>query len=76
MTDQTKEAEQGKKLVEYNCRKKEELKRLNEQITKQDDTAEHKPRSYMNNYVYAGSLSVFALAIGGYLLYSKFKKPE
>ena len=60
--------EQGKKLVEYNCRKKEELKRLNEQITKQDDMAEHKPRSYMNNYVYAGGLSVFALAIGGYLL--------
>ena len=26
--------EQGKKLVEYNCRKKEELKRLNYQITK------------------------------------------
>ena len=25
--------EQGKKLVEFNCRKKEELKRLNEQIT-------------------------------------------
>ena len=28
----------------------------------------------MNNYVYAGGLSVFGLAIGGYLLYSKFKK--
>ena len=28
----------------------------------------------MNNYVYAGSLRVFGLAIGGYLLYSKFKK--
>ena len=26
--------EQGKKLVEYNHREKEELKRLNEQITK------------------------------------------
>ena len=35
--------EQGKKLVEYNHHKKEELKCLNEQITKQDDTAEHKP---------------------------------
>ena len=32
--------EQGKKLVEYNKCKKEELKRLNEQITKQDDMAE------------------------------------
>ena len=28
--------EHGKKLVEYNRRKKEELKRLNEQITKRD----------------------------------------
>ena len=28
--------EQGKKLVEYNCHKKEELKHLNEQIKKQD----------------------------------------
>ena len=28
--------EQGRKLVEYNRRKKEELKWLNEQITKQD----------------------------------------
>ena len=37
---------------------------------------DHKPRSDMNTYVYDGSLSVFALAIGGYLLYSKFKKPE
>ena len=64
--------EQGKKLVEYNKRKKEELKRLNEQITKQDDIADHKPKPYMNNYVYAGSLSVLGLAISGYLLYSKF----
>ena len=68
--------EQGKKLVEYNKRKKEELKRLNEQITKQDNIAEHKPKSNMNNYVYAGGLSVFGLAICGYLLYSKFKKQK
>ena len=67
--------EQGKKLVEYNRRKKEELKRLNEQITKQDGI-EHKPRTHTNTYVYVGSLSVFGLAIGGYLLYSKFKKPK
>ena len=67
--------EQGKKLVEYNCRKKEELKHLNEQITKRD-SIEDKPKPYMNNYVYVGSLSVFGLAIGGYLLYNKFKKPE
>ena len=65
--------EQGRKLVEYNKRKKEEL---NEQITKQDDIAEHKPRSDTNTYVYAGGLSVLGLAIGGYLLYSKFKKQE
>ena len=63
-------------MVEYNRRKKEELRRLNEQITKQDDIAEHKPKPYTNTYVYAGSLSVLGLAIRGYLLYSKFKKPE
>ena len=68
--------EQGKKLVEYNKRKKEELKRLNEQITKQDNIAEHKPRPDTNTYVYAGSLSVLGLAISGYLLYGKFKKQK
>ena len=68
--------EQGRKLVEYNKRKKEELKRLNEQITKQDNIADHKPRPYSNNYIYAGGLSVLGLAIVGYLLYNKFKKPE
>ena len=46
--------EQGKKLVEYNKRKKEELKHLNEQITKQDDMADHKPKPDTNAYVYAG----------------------
>ena len=59
--------EQGKKLVEYNKCKKEELKRLNEQITKQDDMVDHKPKSNMNNYVYASGLSVFGLAISGYV---------
>ena len=68
--------EQGRKLVEYNHHKKEELKCLNEQITKQDDMAKNKPRTNTNNYVYAGGLSVLGLTIGGYLLYSKFKKPE
>ena len=63
-------------MVEYNKCKKEELKRLNEQITKQDNMAEHKPMSDTNTYVYAGSLSVLGLAIGGYLLYGKFKKQE
>ena len=68
--------EQGKKLVEYNKCKKEELKCLNEQITKQDDMVDHKPKSNVNNYVYAGGLSVLGLAISGYLLYSKFKKQK
>ena len=54
--------EQGKKLVEYNKRKKEELKHLNDQITKQDGMIVHKPRTDTNNYVYAGGLSLFALA--------------
>ena len=67
--------EQGRKLVEYNLCKKEELKRLNEQITKQDGI-EHKPRSDTNNHVYVGGFSLFGLAIGWYLLYFKFKKPE
>ena len=66
--------EQGRKLVEYNRRKKEELKRLNEQITKQENIADHKPRHDTNVYVYAGGLSVLVLAIGGYLLYNKFNK--
>ena len=68
--------EQGRKFVEYNKHKKEELKHLNDWITKQDDIAEHKPRPDTNAYVYAGGLSVLGLAIGGYLLYNKFKKPE
>ena len=68
--------EQGKKLVEYNKCKKEELKRLNEQITKQDDMVEHKPKNDTNTYVYVSGLSVFGLAIDGYLLYSKFKKQK
>ena len=42
--------EQGKKLVEYNCHIKEELKCLNEQIAKQDGI-EHKPKSDVNTYV-------------------------
>ena len=48
--------EQGKKLVEYNRHKKEELKHLNEHITKQD-SIDHKTRPDTNTYVYAGSLS-------------------
>ena len=67
--------EQGRKLVKYNRCKKEQLKRFNEQITKQDGI-EHKPRPDTNNYVYVGGLSLLGLAIGGYLLYSKFKKLE
>ena len=67
--------EQGRKLIEYNRHKKEELKRLNEHITKQD-SIDHKPRPDTSTYVYTGSLSVLGLAIGGYLLYNKFKRPE
>ena len=68
--------EQGRKVVEYNKRKKEEPKRLNEQITNQDDMAEHKPKPDTNTYVCVSGLSVFRLAISGYLFYSKFKKQE
>ena len=38
--------------------------------------ADHKPRPDTSTYVYAGSLSVLGLGIGGYLLYSKFKKQK
>ena len=67
--------EQGRKLVEYNHRKKEELKRLNEHITKQD-SIDHKARPDTSTYIFASSFSVLGLAIGGYLLYSKFKKQK
>ena len=63
-------------MIEYNCRKKEELKCLNERITKQDDMIECKPIELSNNYLHISGVSVVALAIGGYLLYNKFKKPE
>ena len=67
--------EQGKRLVEYNWCKKEELKHLNEQITKQNGI-EHIPKPDTNNHVYVGVLTSFVLAISRYLLYSKFKKPK
>ena len=67
--------EQGRKLVEYNHCKKEELKRLNKQITKQDGI-EHKPKTNTNTYVYVSALSAFGLAISRYLLHTKFNKPE
>ena len=68
--------EQERILVEYNKRKKEELKHLNDWITKQDNIADHKPRPHTNAYVYVSGLSVLGLAISGYFLYNKFKKPE
>ena len=77
MTDQTKKPvtqqnqvtkqknplriEQGKKLFEYNSCKKEELMRLNKQITKQDGI-ENKPRRDTNNYVYVSCLSVLGFS--------------
>ena len=67
--------EQGRKLVEYNKCKKEELKCLNEQITEQD-SIDHKSKPDRNTYVYVGGPSAFGLVISGYLLYSKFKKQE
>ena len=56
--------------------KKEELKRLNEQIRKQDDMIECKPIKLSNNYLYISGVSVIGIAIAGYLLYKKFKRPE
>ena len=68
--------ELGKRLVEYNHRKKQELKNLNEQITKQDNMIEHKPGEPSNNYLYISGVSVVGLTIVGYLLHNKFKKPR
>ena len=68
--------EQGKRLVAYKCRKKEELKRLNEQITKQDDMIERKSIELSNNYLYISGVSVVGIAIAGYLLYKKVKRHE
>ena len=68
--------EQGKRLVKYNYRKTEELKNLNKQITKQDNMVERKPVELSNNYLSISGVSVVGLAIVGYLLYKKFKKPE
>ena len=63
-------------MVKYNHCKKEELKHLNEQIAKQDDMVECKPKELSNNYLYFGGTSFVGLVIIGYLLYNKFKKPE
>ena len=68
--------EQGKKFVEYNHGKKEELKRLNKQITKQDDMIERKPIELSNNYLHVSGVSIVETAIAGYLLYKKFKRLE
>ena len=64
--------EQGKRLVEYNRRKKEELKHLTEHITKQNDMIERKPMELSNNYLYIGGVSVIGLVIIEYNLYNKF----
>ena len=66
----------GKDLVEYNRRKKQELKNLSEQITKQDNMIEHKPGKPSNNYLYSSGVSAAGSAIAGYLLCNKFKKPK
>ena len=48
------------------------MNRSQNKMTNLDD----KPRPDTSTYVYAGGLSVLGLVIGGYLLYSKFKKQE
>ena len=67
--------EQEKRLVENNCRKKkQELKYLNEQITKQENMIEQKPGELTDNYLCISGVSVVGLAITGYILHNKFKK--
>ena len=52
--------EQGNRLAEY------KRKHLNEQITKQDDMVERKPKEPSNNYLYTSGVSVVGCAIVGY----------
>ena len=68
--------EQGKRLVQYNHHKRQELKNLNEQSTKQDDMIERKPDKTSNNYLYISGLGVVRLAIAGHIFYNKFIKPK
>ena len=43
---------------------------------KRDDLVECEPVELSHNYPYISDVSVIGLAVGGHLLYSKFKKPE
>ena len=62
--------EQGRKLVEYNRRKKDELKRLNDHITNQE-REEHKViKQEGNSYKYIG-IGVGLLLVGGYIMYNQ-----
>ena len=63
----TQRVEQGKRLVEYNHRKKQELKNLNKQLIKQNDMIERKPGEPSNNYLYISGVSAVGLLIVGYL---------
>ena len=65
--------EQRKRLAEYNRRKRQELKNLNEQITKRDNVIEHKPEEPSNNYLYISGVSVVGLAIVRYLCITNSK---
>ena len=58
--------EHGKRLVDYNHCKKQELKNLNEQITTRYNMIEHKPEEPSNNYLYISGVSVLGLAIIGH----------
>ena len=57
--------EQGKRLVEYNHPKMQELENLNEQITKRDNMMEHKPEEPSNNYLY---ISIYYIYIYIYMV--------
>ena len=71
----TEEPSENGTRKEIGC-KKEELKRLNEHIMKQDDMIERKPVELSNNYLYISGVSVIGIAIAGYLLYKRFKRPK
>ena len=64
--------EQGRKLVEYNRRKKDELKRLNDHITNQE-REEHKVIKQEENSCKYVDIGVGLLLIGGYIMYNQIK---
>ena len=70
-----RQVEQGKRLVEYNRRKKEELKKLNERINKQEETETNSRESdkfgkkFVKTSIPTGVFITGLFLVGGYVVY-------